>query len=283
MWGKMLAGIWNARHVRFVDAGEITGQGGSAQYNDWMSGSQLVIVNEVTSGDDKRHHRSYEHIKTIVDTSPVEVLINEKYGAKRRETVYFNLLMFSNHIGALRVAAEDRRFMVLRNPDNARDADYYRELARDMDDRMYAAVYDVLMKRRVATDMFRAPDTDAKQDMIDATRFPGEEVTKAFEKDFDTPDLWTKSRLMDYLERLSQDMGNGSIDMRDVNELWHRMDKVLDTRDGLRTRANSERPIPVRCVRNVARWRMTLRNCDKDTTARLVREEFDKLNKLRLV
>ena len=98
-------------------------------FNAWLD-NLLVLCSEAddTSDNNTNRYRAYEALKKRIDTGNTKILINPK-----GETQYYvksasSTLIFSNHLDAIALAANDRRITVLRNPIRPKPPAYYLEL-----------------------------------------------------------------------------------------------------------------------------------------------------------
>lgn len=116
---QKLLGEHNCAMITSDDIGDKKGA-----YNEWMSGTTLVCIDEMNSGS---KWGDMNRLKGLI-TEPWQV-VNHKYGMKRKERVYANFLCFANFINAAALSEDDRRFWVHRVKDPARaDAGYYARL-----------------------------------------------------------------------------------------------------------------------------------------------------------
>ena len=167
-----LLGVWNASSIQFD-------QMVNDSFNEWAM-SLLVVVNEVQDSDTKSY-RKQEVLKHYVDTSPMEVPINIKNGFKGSAEICTSFLMFSNHTDALKMAVEDRRFTVLRNPDVA-DPVLTTEMATwRLNKDAYNAedLYRYFRQRVTTASLFQPLKTAAAEDMREETKGPAERVVSA--------------------------------------------------------------------------------------------------------
>ena len=167
--GKMIAAAWPGATAN-VPLPTLLGKNSATNtYNDWGVGKLFVVVEETADTPDQRDHwKGYEHFKTLIDSSPVPMRINPKYGRTREEHLWFNLLMFSNHTDALVIPETDRRLMVIRNPDEAKPLDYFTPLYEALDGDEPAKIYAWLMARQVHPDFNPklAPMTAGKAQLL---------------------------------------------------------------------------------------------------------------------
>lgn len=129
--GDLLCEMMNG-YGRVVDFGEVLGVGHGAQFNDWMDRSLLVVCEEVldlVSADERARYRAYEHLKRLIDVkSARDMVVNVKYGLKRRVKLLTSFLFFTNHGDALVLPEHDRRLTVLSCARERQSSAYYGRL-----------------------------------------------------------------------------------------------------------------------------------------------------------
>lgn len=84
-----------------------------SQYNDWASGSQLVIMEEIRVVGHNRH-AVMDKLKPLI--SDDEISYHKKYEDHSTVPNVSNYLLFTNHHDALAVNDDDRRYFVLASP-----------------------------------------------------------------------------------------------------------------------------------------------------------------------
>ena len=98
--------------------------------------------------------------------------VKPKYGREYVEWCCTRWLMFSNHVAALPLPREDRRVVVVENPNKGKDASYYTHLYGLLEDGDFiAAVREFLIRRDISkfNPGAHAPMNDAKQETTTAT------------------------------------------------------------------------------------------------------------------
>lgn len=119
----MLGAVFGPRNVSPVSSVELLGAGGQGQYNGWLSDSVLVTCDEVMAGDDGggamawKRRESYERLKSYVDPRRREVLIRKKNVNAYTAEIFASMLLATNHLNALPITVDDRRFAVLMQED----------------------------------------------------------------------------------------------------------------------------------------------------------------------
>lgn len=153
-----------------VDIGALAGTAHGIGFNGALAGKLFACVDELhASAFAAGGRRMMETLKTTLTAETR--LLNPKYG---RQTVEFNrlrVLILSNHCGAMPLDNEDRRFLVIRNPDVPKPERYYTKLYGLLsDDQFIASVWKYLDSFDVShLALGRAPMTTAKQALIEAT------------------------------------------------------------------------------------------------------------------
>jgi len=119
----MLGAVFGPRNVSPVSSVELLGGGGQGQYNGWLSDSVLVTCDEVMAGDDGggsmtwKRRESYERLKQYTDPRRREVLIRKKNVNAYTAEIFASMLLATNHLNALPLTVDDRRFAVLMQED----------------------------------------------------------------------------------------------------------------------------------------------------------------------
>jgi hypothetical protein len=119
----MLGSVFGPRNVSPVSSVELLGGGGQGQYNGWLSDSVLVTCDEVMAGDDGggsmtwKRRESYERLKQYTDPRRREVLIRKKNVNAYTAEIFASMLLATNHLNALPLTVDDRRFAVLMQED----------------------------------------------------------------------------------------------------------------------------------------------------------------------
>lgn len=104
----------------FVTADEFDKQ---VQYTDFMVDCTLLVIDEVYA---PRRPDIKNRINALITEPTME--INRKFGTKRRENIYCNVVAFSNHPDALDLTTNDRRFFVNIHKSPPKEASYYNKL-----------------------------------------------------------------------------------------------------------------------------------------------------------
>lgn len=119
----MLGAVFGPRNVSPVSSVELLGGGGQGQYNGWLADSVIVTCDEVMAGDDGggsmawKRRESYERLKQYTDPRRREVLIRKKNVNAYAAEIFASMLLATNHLNALPLTVDDRRFAVLMQED----------------------------------------------------------------------------------------------------------------------------------------------------------------------
>lgn len=275
---------------------DLIGKDGSVSFNDWAIESQLLIVQEAHSGGSVKDERKVENaLRSIVDPSVTHnKRVNPKYGRIKSGSCYYNVLIFTNHLDALRLPKGDRRFFVLNNAKVPRPPEDYKRFAESLDDpKSIAILYHWFMDRDVSRfDSQRPPMTIAKEnmigasvsnwdeawqsiaqsnaDIIEADKASGEfEANDYVEIDYPgmTGDLVTKRQLIEegirQLERKVIHLKSESEVISMISQVWCRLpNPTLSQGDGTRVSLGSRVSLTrtsgrerIRILRNGLKWR----------------------------
>lgn len=262
-WFKKFLGRVLQGHIETSTMAQLIGKGTSAEntYNDWMAGCQFLCVEEskdsTLTRDDFYH--AYETFKQRVDTSVGEdVRINPKYARTRIENIYFNALIFSNHIDALALHEGCRRTFCIENPLKMLDFDYYERLNASLSTDEAQRVYWWLMRRDVSDfDHIYPPMTPTKAMMIESSRAPSDQILDHV-LEHHAPDLVSMKTLRSAVGLAARDLEMEKI-MREpggtVRMIWRRLKSLRpdDTKNGARYLVNGKQA-EVRALRRRDFW-----------------------------
>lgn len=192
-WFSILNRLFGTMYVKSIDFSDLIGQGSQSAYNDYLSESLIVTVNEALEIDLDHsrwqlRHSSYERLKQIVDPGESMTRVKAKYGKIAYERVFASLIIATNHNDALAIVPGDRRLNVISNtmtpltmaPDRLMERvhEWYREpgniaaLAGWLDERWV---------RGIEYDPFGEPmDTRARREMIELGKNDLEKVFDSY-------------------------------------------------------------------------------------------------------
>lgn len=153
-----------SRNYRAINESDLDGQ-----WTWWAAETQLVVIAEMRA----LTPATYNKVKAYVARPPEKVVVNKK-GVPQYEVpntaAYFG---FTNYPNAVPLDEDDRRWFVMWSGAEPQDAAYYTQLAAWLDKPgTTEAVAGYLLQRDLSAfnATGRAPDTDAKQEMIHASR-----------------------------------------------------------------------------------------------------------------
>lgn len=154
------------------------------KYTYWMSHKRLAIVNEIYAG-----HSSvaYNKLKTLI-TDPI-ITVRRKFLADYDVDNWIHIFACSNNTNALRLTADDRRWLVPRVTDEIRDSKYWTNLHHwlDRENGLGIIVYWAHEFVRVHGHVYSsdiAPWTDTKEDIVEENHSPGEALISSICKTF---------------------------------------------------------------------------------------------------
>lgn len=117
----LLADMFSNEYVRTVSFSTLTGKNYQSQYNEWMSNSLIVAVDEAHETTDRgtsrwqHRHTAYEHLKTIVDPGYGKMEVLRKGVANYQGETFCSMIVATNHSDAIVIPVNDRRLGVLEN------------------------------------------------------------------------------------------------------------------------------------------------------------------------
>jgi hypothetical protein len=144
-----------------------------------LSKKTLVIVDEIHEGGSNARWDSAETLKQLITADTRE--INPKYGFTVVEWNVARWLMFSNHVSAIPLDNQDRRFEVVKHDGARRPNDYYKQLwAAVKDPGFIEGVAQFLLTRDIQRfDVGEhAAMTDAKRDMVAASKSDSDDTAE---------------------------------------------------------------------------------------------------------
>ena len=119
MFGKICAKLLGEAYCKFEDFSIITGTSSQAVYTDWQAYSVLTIVDEAhtspTAYRSGEKRSVYTALKNCIDPAPRRRTFKIKRLQAFDAMSFNSLMVFTNHINAAAIPANDRRITVLRN------------------------------------------------------------------------------------------------------------------------------------------------------------------------
>jgi hypothetical protein len=262
-WFKRLLVAMLQGDVETASLPQLAGLGTAAEqnYNDWMTGCQFLVVEEAKDSSMSREdfYRAYETFKTRVDTTVLkDQRINPKYGRTRKENIYFNALILSNHGDAIAIPDIDRRIFGVANPSKRQSYEYYDRLAASLESDEPARAYWWLMRRDVSGfDHIYPPMTPTKAMMIDSNRAPSDQILEHV-LEHHAPDIVSMKSLRSAVGLAARDLDMEKI-MREpggvVRMLWRKLKSLRpdDTKNGARYPISGKQT-ELRAIRRRKTW-----------------------------
>jgi hypothetical protein len=241
--GRMLRHIVGNKNCTLIENSDL-----SSDFNEWVDGKQLVIVNELkTEGDTKVRNRLAQYITD--DTLRINRKGMPTYDYENR----MNFLFFSNYKDAAQLRKNDRRFFVWISGATPKPDSYYEQFNHWFFDQggaeavlWWAQNYDLSQHKPHV----RPPSTEAKEEVIEASRGHVETVLSDLLAQHKHPfmcDLIVPSDVTEYLNK-----------HRSMRVTAKKLGEFLDESGGVKL---GRRPVKggaviVWAVRDVERWKV---------------------------
>ncbi|CDM57415.1 DUF5906 domain-containing protein [Rhizobium favelukesii] len=154
----------------------------TSRFNDFLE-SELLVVQELKRSTTQANG-TYNRIKTLIAGTAEDVnYIEKKYQTPYAVPNVVNSIFFSNHVDAMEIDADDRRFFIILSEAEKRDPSYYQRLAVDFyqNNSGWLKVASWLLKRDIEDFNASQPpmQTEGKALLIDSQRTP---VARAIEE-----------------------------------------------------------------------------------------------------
>lgn len=130
---SVLACVWRGHVALDFDLNHVLNSG----FNGRLSRKFLAVVDEINEGVQTEQWVHSEKLKSMVTTEVRN--INPKFGFEHTEHNCCRWLLFSNFESAIPLKDGDRRWNVIRNPDDPKDKSYYQALYDLIDDPSFIA------------------------------------------------------------------------------------------------------------------------------------------------
>jgi hypothetical protein len=245
MFFKVMHKLFGEQYTLPQNFNMLDGSSGQHVFNDWMHNNVLVTVEEsrtsATAYRKGERASVYELLKDIVDPASKRVNFKVKYGVSFSGMSYCSFMVATNHVDALAIPANDRRFTVLRNGEPMTFAERCELAAWMADPTNLAALVAYLDIDLGDFDMYVPLKTDAKQDMAERAITRVEEAVNDLKEDDSRGLVFTRT----HFENAVRDILNGD-DTRPIGNahrgelegLWRNTAKLLKTTGG--------RPVTIR-------------------------------------
>ncbi|MEL7546822.1 MAG: DUF5906 domain-containing protein [Pseudomonadota bacterium] len=154
-------------------------------FNGSIAQKLLAIVDEVREGNSQQKYKRGEALKRVITEN--YRLINPKYEGERIELNCCRWLLLSNHADALPFEQNDRRIIVIKNPDTPKDQSYFANLyAKAKQPKFIASVYELLRTYDIST--FNAGDralmNEAKLEALHSMASETDKLVKEFAEEW---------------------------------------------------------------------------------------------------
>jgi hypothetical protein len=264
MLQAMLSKTGDDSKVNTVDLDKLSGK---QNFNDYLFGCQFLIVEEAKDVAPEEYWSAYETLKERVEPGKEKrAWRNTKYGAARYDNMWFNALVFSNHVDAIALPDEDRRFCVLTNATERRDPAYYERLHGSLRGEEPARLYWWLRRRDISGfDHVYPIETEGRDMMVELARSPSEEIGSVLLEDL-VGDLVIFSQLRSRVRDLANQLGHSKVaDDPDpvAKRIWKGLKKLRKDKNGARYSVDGKTQ-EVRAARNTKNWQAADSSHDRD-------------------
>ena len=255
---SVLSRVWAGSVAANLDLVQLLKSG----FNGGLSRKVLAVVDEIREGGRDSQWEHAEKLKSVITEETR--LINPKYG---RQSIEFNScrwLMFSNHRSAIPMEQGDRRIEVVILDATPKDAGYYQQLYRALNDPAFIAGVAAYLGSRDLSGFNagrHATNNESKQIATRASQSPMVEWCQML-LDHWPVDIITSRNLHSVLEG---DTGNGSLNAAHRRTLEQFGIESLKT--PVRVNGASTR---LSILRNASKW--------KDASAEVIRVEIERDN-----
>lgn len=181
---KILGPLVGFENVSFPSESDIV----DSQFNSWIAHKRLSIVNEIYAGNS---NKAYNRLKSIITDRFITV--NKKHQSTYELENWTHIFACSNSMRAIKIAMEDRRWLVPKVTEEARPHEYWVELNEWLENggleiiKHWAKVW--LLDNRPVLPGETAPITQAKKEMIEEGFSRGQIVAKWL-----LEEMWKASR-----------------------------------------------------------------------------------------
>ncbi|MFP1631949.1 primase-helicase family protein [Zhengella sp. ZM62] len=200
----ILRRFWGNAATRELPFSTFTGKTYQSQYNEWMVGTVMIFINESSEASDGSTYRTrsntYEHLKETVDPRVRSIQVRVKGRDNFWAETNTSFLIATNHLDALPIPDNDRRFAILTNGEKLSAA-----LAAEIREWMVhdgnmAALNDYLGSIDLAGfDPYAPPPSFAgRQTMVAAAKSALDEAVEAAIAEFPA-DVFTLEQVVDWI------------------------------------------------------------------------------------
>jgi hypothetical protein len=191
---RPLIGVSN---VAVIDEHQIT----DSHFTYWKANRRLVLVNEIYAGQSSK---AYNKLKSVI-TDTVAVC-EEKFVPTYETENWAHMIACSNSMRALKLPDDDRRWLVPKVSETEFDTVYWKEFHDWLTGEGLGIILqyaqDWMKKNRPVLPGERPPATDAKKELIESLRSPGQMlVADWLEENKDKCLVVTDKALVDFIAR----------------------------------------------------------------------------------
>jgi Family of unknown function (DUF5906) len=172
-----------------------------SQFTGWKSRARLILINEIF---ENQSVRAYDRLKSLITDTIIEV--NEKYMSPYTIQNWAHIMALSNHLNALRLPDDDRRWLVPKVTEQLRSDQYWLDFNRWLLCEGLSVIMhwasEFLKTHRPILPSERAPISTAKMHMIEAGWSPGKTLIHdtLFDLNGNGPVVVTDSVLQDLIK-----------------------------------------------------------------------------------
>lgn len=174
---RFMERLFGAQYVKRLPFHMFAGKSYQSQYNDWEADALVAVIAE--SSDSTANHtkwetksNTYERLKDLVEPAPTRRMIVRKGERNYSALSFTSYIIATNHVDALPVPENDRRFAVLANGEPGSEA-FWRKVNEWMDEDANIAAFAAWLET-VDLDGYSPfvapPMTKAKETMVEANR-----------------------------------------------------------------------------------------------------------------
>jgi len=258
-WIKSILNAALQGKVNSASLAQLVGKGTQSEnnYNDWMVNCQFLIIDEAKDEIDRDiFYAAYEKFKQRIDNHPVSERINVKYGQATEQLIYFNCLIFSNHLDALALPENDRRVLVITNNNELNTPEYYENLYTSIKDEA-AKLYWFLMRRDLRNfDHVYPIETPGKLAMVEQNKSPSDAIYSWVLENIKS-DLATQESLKKHVVSAAIALNYEYIMMKPgavIRRIWGKLGNLRGEKNGARYVLVGKR-CEIRCFRNEKKWK----------------------------
>jgi hypothetical protein len=171
---KILAPLVGIENVSAPSESDIV----ESQFNSWIAHRRLAVVNEIYAGASAK---AYNKLKSVITDRTITV--NKKHQATYEIENWVHVFACSNSTRALRLSADDRRWLVPKVTEVKQELGYWAKLNDWIDNGGLSIIFnwakEFVLDNHYVMPGETAPRTDAKDEMVDEGKSSGQLIAKA--------------------------------------------------------------------------------------------------------